>query len=177
MKKDKENNFKTPEGYFDSFHDRLMDKIKQEETAAGESIIPKTDGFTVPQEYFSNLTQDVLSKTVNSGKGKVVQLKPYRKFFYGAAAAAAVLFLIFIPNWTTEPQIGFEDLAHTEIDDYFNTAQLDMSTYEIAEVVSLEDIELSDVMDVDLEEDNILNYLDENVEDIEELNLDYSDYE
>ena len=177
MKKDKENNFKTPEGYFDSFHERLMDKIEQEETALGESVIPKTDGFSVPEGYFSNLTQDVLSKTIDGQKGKVIELRPYRKFFYGAAAAAAVLLLIFIPNWNTEPQIGFEDLASTEIDDYFDTAQLDMSSYEIAEVVSLQDIELSDVMDDNLEAENILDYLDENVEDIEELNLDYSDYD
>ncbi|MDC6365071.1 MULTISPECIES: hypothetical protein [Flavobacteriaceae] len=176
MKKDKEN-FKTPEGYFDSFHERLMDKIQQEETALGETIIPKSDGFAVPDGYFANLTQDVLSKTIDGQKGKVIQLGAYKKLFYAVAATAAVFFLIFAPNWTAEPEIGFEDLARTEIDDYFDTAELDMSTYEIAEVVSLEDIELSDVMEVNLEAENILDYLDENVEDIEELNLDYSDYE
>ncbi|WP_431130530.1 hypothetical protein [Flagellimonas flava] len=49
MGKDKKNKFKTPVGYFDNFHDRLMDRIQQEDSLAENSIIPKSDGFAVSE--------------------------------------------------------------------------------------------------------------------------------
>ena len=52
-----------------------------------------------------------------------------------------------------------------------------MTSYEIAEVVSLEEVELNDILVDDLEESIIMEYLDENVDDIEELNIEYLDYE
>nr|WP_298925299.1 hypothetical protein [uncultured Allomuricauda sp.] len=170
MKKDHKNKFKTPEGYFDSFHERLMDKINEEENEQGKSIIPKSDGFSVPEEYFD--TFKVETKEV-----KVVQLKSYKKFYYSAAAIAAIFILIFGLTWKTDAPITFEDLVSAEIDAYFETTELDMSTYEIAEVVSLNSLEVNDVLDNALKDENILEYLDENVEDIEDLNLDYNYYE
>lgn len=175
MKKDKQNGFNTPEGYFGNFHERLMDKIKKEK-AQTESIIPKSDGFGVPEGYFSGVTKKVLSKTV-AENGKVIQLKSFRKFYYGAAAVAAVFLLIFGLNWKSDKPISFEDLANTEIDAYFERTEIDMSTYEIAELIPLENLELNDVLDNDIEAESILEYLDENVEDIEDLNLDYTNYE
>lgn len=170
MKEDHKNKFKTPEGYFDSFHERLMDKINEEENEQGKSIIPKSDGFSVPEEYFD--TFKVETKEV-----KVVQLKSYKKFYYSAAAIAAIFILIFGLTWKTDAPITFEDLVSAEIDAYFETTELDMSTYEIAEVVSLNSLEVNDVLDNALKDENILEYLDENVEDIEDLNLDYNYYE
>lgn len=175
MKKDKQNSFNTPEGYFENFHERLMDKIKKEE-AQTESVIPKSDGFGVPEGYFNGVAEKVLSKTV-AENGKVIQLRSYRKFYYGAAAVAAVFLLIFGPNWKSDTPISFEDLANSEIDAYFETNEIDMSTYEIAELVPLENLELNDVLDKDIEAESILDYLEENMEDIEDLNLDYTDYE
>ena len=52
-----------------------------------------------------------------------------------------------------------------------------MTSYEIAEVVSLEEVELNDILNDDLEDDIIMEYLDENVGDIEDLNLDDTYYE
>lgn len=175
MKKDKQNGFNTPEGYFENFHERLIDKIKKEE-AQTESIMPKSDGFGVPEGYFSGVTKKVLSKTV-AENGKVIQLKSFRKFYYGAAAVAAVFLLIFGLNWKSDKPISFEDLANAEIDAYFERTEIDMSTYEIAELIPLENLELNDVLDNDIEAESILEYLDENVEDIEDLNLDYTNYE
>lgn len=170
MKEDHKNKFKTPEGYFDSFHERLMDKINEEETGQEKSVIPKTDGFGIPDGYFD--TFKVEPKEV-----KVIHLKSYKKFYYSGAAIAAIFILIFGLTWKTDSPITFEDLASAEIDAYFETTELDMSTYEIAEVVSLNSLEVNDVLDNALKDENILEYLDENVEDIEDLNLDYNYYE
>ncbi|MEX0314391.1 MAG: hypothetical protein AB3N18_09460 [Allomuricauda sp.] len=176
MGKDKENNFKTPEGYFDSFHDRLMDKIKQQESGQEESIIPKSDGFSVPEGYFEKVQENVLFK-IDANEPKVIQLKSYKKFYYGAAAIAAVFLLVFGLNWKTSTPIAFEDLASAEIDAYLENTELNLSSYELAEVVDIDELTLNDVLENQLEEDKILEYLDENVEDIEDLNLDYDDYE
>ncbi|MGW9686661.1 hypothetical protein [Flagellimonas sp. 2504JD1-5] len=176
MGKDKENNFKTPEGYFDSFHDRLMDKIKQQESGQSASIIPKSDGFGVPDGYFEQLPEKVLAQ-IDQNEPKVIQLKSYKKIYYGVAAIAAVFLLVFGLNWKTETPIAFEDLASAEIDAYFDATDLDLSSYELAEVVAIDELSVNDVLESQLEEENILEYLDENVEDIEDLNLDYDDYE
>ncbi|NAY90595.1 hypothetical protein GTQ34_01575 [Muricauda sp. JGD-17] len=177
MKKDKKNSFNTPEGYFENFHDRLMDKINQEKIEEASDVIPKTDGFSIPEGYFEGFNEKISSKIRETERGKLVQLNPYRKLFYAAAAVAAIFLLVFTPIWKSDAAIAFEDLASAEIENYLNISELDMSSYEIAEMVSLEDIELNDVLEDDIEDENILEYLDENVEDIEELNLDYSDYE
>lgn len=176
MGKDEKDNFKTPEGYFDSFHDRLMDKINEQEMGTEESIIPKSDGFTVPKDYFEQLPEKVISK-IDQKQPKVIQLKSYKKIYYGAAAIAAIFLLVFGLNWKTDTPIAFEDLASAEIDAYFENTELEFSSYELAEVIAIDELTVNDVLENELEEDNILEYLDENVEDIEDLNLDYDDYE
>ncbi|MDF0716314.1 hypothetical protein PY092_09160 [Muricauda sp. 334s03] len=177
MKEDKKNSFNTPEGYFESFNDRLMDRIQKEKAQEGGSIIPKTDGFAVPVGYFNEVTPTVLSK-INTKKTKVIPLKTNRRFYYGVAAVAAIFILMFSLIWESNPEpISFDDLANAEIEAYFENTDLEMTSYEIAEVVSLEEIELNDILDNDLEDDIIMEYLDENVDDIEELNLEDIDYE
>jgi hypothetical protein len=174
MNKDKKNSFNTPEGYFENFNERLMGRIEKEVHSG--SIIPKSDGFSVPENYFDEITPKTMSKT-SQKDGKVIQLKPFRKFYYGAAAVAAVFIVIFGFNWKSNTPIAFDDLANTEIDAYLESNDLNISTYELAELVSLENVELNDILDQDLDAENILQYLDETVDDIDELNLDYSDYE
>nr|WP_321412187.1 hypothetical protein [uncultured Allomuricauda sp.] len=97
MKKDKKITFNTPEGYFEKFNDRLMDRIQSEEAEDDEdrdSIIPKTDGFLVPKGYFDEFEPIILSKT-SQKETKVIPLRSNRKWYYGVAAIAAIFTLIF----------------------------------------------------------------------------------
>lgn len=176
MKKDKKNSFNTPEGYFESFHDRLMDRIQKEEGEM-EPIIPKSDGFAVPQNYFDEIAPAILSKTANEG-GKVIPLKSYRHFYYGAAAVAAIFLLVFGVTWKTETApFSFDDLASAEIDAYFENHDIGLTSYEIAEAIPLEDIQLNDVLAEDLSNDILWEYLEDNVEDIEELHFENEEHE
>ncbi|MEC8831218.1 MAG: hypothetical protein VX772_02575 [Bacteroidota bacterium] len=176
MKKDKKNSFNTPEGYFESFNDRLMDRIQKEDSKEGGFIIPKTDGFEVPDGYFDEVTPRVLSQINNDPK--VITLQSNKHFYYGIAAAAAILIFVFSITWDSNKEpITFDDLANAEIEAYFENTDLEMTTYEIAEVVSLEEIELNDILQNDLDDEIIMEYLDENVDNIEELNLEDIDYE
>ena len=164
MKKDKKNSFNTPDGYFESFNERLMNKINQEGAEATSTVIPKSDGFAVPEAYFETLSDRLASRLAKNQAGKVIKLRPNKRFYYAVAAVAAIFLLIFTPIWKTDTPVAFEDLASAEIESYLNLSELDMSSYEIAEVVDLESLQLSDVLEDDIEDENILEYLDENVE-------------
>ena len=177
MKKDKKNRFNTPEGYFENFNDRLMDRIQSEEAQEDGAIIPNIDGFAIPDGYFDVVTNDVLSKTAGK-ETKVISLKSNRNFYYSVAAVAAIFVLIFSLTWNSNPEpITFDDLANAEIEAYLESTDFEMTSYEIAEVVSLEEMELTDMLGDNLDSDIILTFLDENVEYIEELNLEDTDYE
>ncbi|MEM8999259.1 MAG: hypothetical protein AAGB24_03260 [Bacteroidota bacterium] len=173
MKSKKKQQFKTPEGYFDNFHERLMGKIV-EDSDSSLNIIPKNDGFTVPQEYFETVGT-VISKKVKDTKTKVIPLYAFRKYAYAAAALAAVFLFVWGITFRSEP--SFNDLAAAEIDSYFEESELNLTSYELAEVIALEDIELKDMVDTPYEEENILEYLDETVDALEDLNIDYDELE
>ncbi|MEM8508397.1 MAG: hypothetical protein AAF717_11230 [Bacteroidota bacterium] len=174
-KENQKNTFKTPEGYFDSFNERLMARLADEEKVKSD-IIPLNDGFVVPEHYFETVYDNVKNRL--QGKGaKVIALGTYRTVYYAAAAVIALLVLTVAWNWSSEPQLRFEDLASTDITSYLESNDLGLSSYEIAEVVDLEEINLSDIMETQLEEEVILDYLNENVEEIEELNLEYDEIE
>lgn len=175
MKKNQKHKFKTPEGYFDNFNGRLMRRLEEEEVDDQSEIIPKTDGFAVPKGYFETLNSDLFSRLSDS-RTKVVTLKSYKTFYYAAAAVAVLFVLVFAWN-NDQPKVDFNDLANAEITAYFEDEDFGLSSYEIAEVLPLEDLSLIDVAEVPLEDENILEYLDETVEDFEELNLDYDELE
>lgn len=170
MKKEPKQNFKAPQGYFESFNERLMDKIDKE-----ESIIPKNDGFRVPDEYFESLPKTVFQK-VEESETKVIALRSYRNFYY-VAAAAAVLVFVFSWIFKTPETIDFEDLASTEISAYFENEDFEWSSYEIAEVLSVDGFDMGDMTTDPLNEEQVLQYLEENVADFEELNLNYDELE
>ncbi len=165
------NPFKTPEDYFEGFNDRLLSKLREE-----TDIIPKEDGFTVPDGYFNELNKNI-EKQIVSKETKVVQLHPYRKYYMVAASIAAVALVFFSLNWeninTDDPTI--EDLSNADIENYFETNNLGLSSYEIAEVLPVDDLEISDILEYTFDEENFVEYLDETIDDFEELNLE--DYE
>lgn len=165
----KNNPFKTPEEYFEGFDDRLMDKLSEE-----SSNIPKEEGFDLPEGYFDGLHKNIQEKLDNQ-EAKVVQLHPYRKYYIAAASAAAVALLFFGFNWTTSTSPKFDDLANADIEAYFETNELGLTTYEIAEVIPVDELEINDILENQFNEENVIDYLNENIDDFEELNLE--DYE
>ena len=57
----KKDGFNTPKDYFNSFEERLFDRINT------ETVIPKASGFTTPDAYFDRL-EDKLSDEVFASK-------------------------------------------------------------------------------------------------------------
>ncbi len=165
-KSDKNNDFKTPEGYFESLTDKLLDKLSKE-----DSILPKEDGFTIPEGYFDSLHNNIKRK-LDGEETQVVQLHRYRKYYFAAASIAAVVLVIFGLNWNLSGETTFEDLASSDIENYFEDNDLGLSSYEIAEVLPMDELDINDILETQLNENNVIEYLSDNIDDFEELNLD-----
>lgn len=165
----KNNPFKTPKGYFEDFSDNLMKRLPE----SGIDI-PKNDGFGVPDSYFESLNENIRQK-LEAEDTKVIPLHPYKKYYYAVASIAAVIVVAVFLNLNTSKEITFEDIAHSDIENYFEDNSLDFSTYEIAELVPIDNLEISDILSSTLDDDMILNYLDNNTDEFEELNLEYDE--
>jgi len=162
----KNNGFKIPDSYFDKLSEKIYSNI------VSDTAIPKNDGFNVPDNYFDTVHTNV-QKRIHNLEPKVIKLASYRKKYYlvSAVAAAIVLFItILFNNYTTT--VSFQDLASTEIDSYFNDMDLDLSTYDLAQMLPIDEFEITDVIDTKINEEQIINYLESNNGiDIQELYL------
>lgn len=167
MKKNIKNTFKTPNDYFGSFNKRLINRIGQE-----ESLIPKNDGFKVSEVYFEDVFNKV-SRKIQEEQPKVIRLKSYKKYYY-AASIAAILLVGFWFNQNNQEKVDFDDLAAAELDAYFELTELNLNSYELAEVIDFENISILDITETDdtLEKELILDYLDDNLDSIENLDID-----
>ncbi len=164
-KKRKKSGFKTPEGYFEGFTDDLLNKMSKE-----TSSLPKEGRFKVPEGYFDNLNKEVLEK-ITEKESKVISLKSYRKYFYAAASVAAILLLVFSIQWRDKSSFTFDDLASTDIEIYLEDNELGLSSYELAELLLTEDLDVNEILNSELDDENIIDYLEDNIDDIDELNL------
>lgn len=159
------NPFKTPEDYFEGFDGKLLEKLGKENFP-----LPNNDGFGVPKGYFDALNQDIRQR-LDAAEVKVIPLKSYKQYFYMAASVAAIALVLLGLNWKYSEEISFEDLANTEIETYFEDNELGLNTYEIAEVIPIDELEINDILENRFDEENVLDYLNDNLDDFEVLNL------
>ena len=74
-------------------------------------------------------------------------------------------------QWNRTNLPTFESLASTEIERYLEESDPGLSSYEIAEAITMEALEVNDILDEKLDEENIMDYLEDHVDDFDELNL------
>ena len=163
----KKDGFRTPDGYFEGLARNIMDRMEEQDPK-----LPKTEGFKVPDGYFDKVGEKILSQKKET---KVVRLYPYRKWFYTAASIAAVILIVIGLQWQGDQNLSFNDIANMELEAYFDDHATGISSYELAEVLELEELEVSDILEEDWSEENIVDYLDDTIEDLDELNLDYDE--
>lgn len=165
MKNKSENPFKTPEGYFDSFQDRLLKNFSGDGTA-----FPKNAGFSVPEDHFETF-RDKLYGRLTKNEVKVIPLFKDKRFIRIAASVAAIAIIFLGYQWNSNEEVNFGSLANADIEAYFEDNEFGLTSYDIAEVLPLDDMEISDIIDNHLEDENIVDYLNEHVDDFEELNI------
>lgn len=167
----KKQDFKTPEGYFDSFTDKMRQKLSQEDIH-----LPSETGFKVPKDYFKNLNEKIVQK-IDEDETKVIKLNPYKKYYYAVASIAAVLLVVFGLRLSQEDEFTFGDLANSDLETYLENNDIELSSYEIAEVISVEELEINDILENQINDENIMEYLDDTVDDVDELNIEFDEYE
>ncbi len=163
----KKNNFKTPPGYFENLSDRILKKMDEEDTKG----LPKKEGFSVPKGYFEGVEKDILQKALKPDT-PVISLKRFRPFLYAAAAVAALFVLVIGLNRNSGDDLTFDDLAQADITSYIESRDLELSSYEIAEVIPVTQLEIEDFVDNGVDEEEILDYLEDSIDDLDELNFD-----
>ena len=165
----KNNPFKTPEGYFENFSDALEDKL-----SIDKLNLSKEDGFTIPENYFDTLHGKILDK-IDAGETKVIPLNPYKKYYYAAASIAAVFILGFVLNMNTNEAPSFDTVASTDIEDYFDNYVYDFNDDELAELLSMQAVSVNDVLNTEINQEEIVDYLDSQIENHPELNNIYNE--
>lgn len=164
MKKDKLHNvkstgFKTPNTYFDSFEDKLFERLYEEKSIEGV----KNSGYTVPKDYFDSVEDTILSK-INTDETPVVRLNTKKAFYYiaGIAASLVIMLAVLFGNGSTE------ELSVEMVETYLENRDLD--SYELAQLLSDVDLLEDDftIATTPYEEDNLESYLLNNA-DIENI--------
>ncbi len=162
---DKKIDFSVPEGYFENASRRFLSKIEDKHHKTDN------DGFILPPGYFEALNGRIVEK-INKQEIRVVQLHPFKKYYY-AAAVAAILILFFGIQFIKdkEPTFGFDDLAYSDIETYFESNKFGITSYEIAEIIPVDQLEINDILTDRLNEEIIIEYLNNNTDSLYELNL------
>lgn len=148
-----------PESYLDNFSAKLNNTIAQEQSA-----IPKKEGFTVPDNYFDSIHQNIQTKLNQKTEPKVIKLSSFKKRLYATSSIAAVVAILIaavVFNSSSTP-ISFQDIAASDIESYFDENDIDFPTYDLAQIISIDDINVSDVTESEINEDEIMNYLESN---------------
>lgn len=168
-KENRKIDFKVPEGYFDSLTSQIMDIVTEE-----GKIFPDKHGFSVPRGYMDGFPEKIFQR-LQEPETKLLPIRRPRKYYYYAASIAAALLLFFGILWSGKDDPTYSDLARTDIEEYFDLNGWGFSPYELAEILPVEQIDLSGILEQQLDNEKVIDYLDNNIKNIEELNLDRDD--
>jgi purine-nucleoside phosphorylase len=125
------NGFTTPTDYFDTFSDKLFEKISGEVTA---NLLPETSGFMVPENYFAKNEVELLNK-INHSKTKVISLKAT---LYKVSGIAAILLLTIVsPLFYNSVETKKNELAEMS---YLEIHSEELGIYEVGSMLDNNDI-------------------------------------
>lgn len=158
-KKKHTHGFKTPDGYFDQFEDALFDQLKLEG-------MPKETGMTAPDGYFDSVEAAIFSKLEDTEKSpKVISLFNKKTITYAVAIAAALALIITLALPAINGSTEVEELPLADIESYLQNDKLDWDSYDVAAMMTDEELN-SLSMETDLfNEENLEDYLLENIDD------------
>mgnify|MGYP000168009999 CR=1 FL=1 len=129
LHKIKSSGHKTPDKYFESFDDRLLSKLKEDNKL--DAI--KSTGFKVPNNYFETVNDKILNTINNNEETKVIPLFSWRKAAYVSAVAASLI-LMFNVFFNTPDEVTYESLEIASIENYL--VEEDYTSYEFASLLT-----------------------------------------
>tara|TARA_R110002049_G_scaffold284681_1_gene465317 strand:+ start:864 stop:1370 length:507 start_codon:yes stop_codon:yes gene_type:complete len=159
----KSSGFKTPNNYFESIDDQILDRLNDIEIISA----PETAGFMVPKDYFDSVETTILEKLESKSETPVIALKSRRTFYYvaGIAASFALLFSLVV---NTNDTLSMDAIDTVSIENYL--FQEDYSNDDLATLFTTDNISEADFIDITISDDTLNEFL-ENV-DTEDFILD-----
>ncbi len=155
----KSTGFKVPKDYFENFEDSLFEKMNTQKT-----IGVSQTGFEVPKDYFENIEDRILDNVKDKEETKVISLFNRKTVVYISSIAAAVLLLFNLSIFNSTVTVG--DLETATVENYI--LEEDISSYDIASLFTEELPNEEGLVDFDLDEERLEEYLLNNA-DIENL--------
>jgi hypothetical protein len=153
----KQTGFKVPEGYFDNLEDAVFNQLNEKSSLD----MIKSTGYTVPKNYFSTVEENVFDTLNKENKNiKVVSLLSRKSILYmsGVAAAAVVMFSVFINKSETESEeLNYDLIANYIIDQ-------NVSSYDLASLLTEDELTTlhSEISNEAFNEDDMEAYLLDN---------------
>lgn len=153
----KASGFKLPKDYFKGLEDKILAEAKLSDI--------KNAGFKAPDHYFDSIEDTILNKVSNKKETtKVVSIFTKRNLIYISSIAAAVLLLLNLSIF--ENEASFDNLDQATVVNYLINE--DISSLEIASLLTNEDLKEANFTEYDLSEEHIENYILDHI-DIEDL--------
>ncbi|MAO09146.1 MAG: hypothetical protein CL596_10580 [Alteromonas sp.] len=146
--------FKTPKGYFEGLEEQLFAKVQEEK-------LPKDLGFKIPETYFETFEARLLTQIPSEGKSvKVIPFYRTKWLKLGIAIAASLVlgWFILAPKSSTTLEVA-------EVENYIESHGLDMASFEIAQLLSEEEIDELIMESEFLSSESMEDYLLENLDD------------
>lgn len=156
----KKPGFKVPKDYFDNLEEVLLSDIKLRETIS-------TSGFKTPKDYFKTLEEHVIEKVSKKETTKVISLISRRNIVYISSVAAAILLLFNLSIFNKDT--GWSTLDAKTVENYM--IYDDVSSFEIASLLSEDDLKEENFVSNNLNTENVETYLLNNL-DVEDLFID-----
>ena len=164
LKDIKNHGFKVPDNYFNTLEHRLMEQNSKKQ----EALLPKHTEFKVPDGYFNKFDNNLLDR-IKEGESKVISLFPKPVLYYVAGIAAILLLVFTIFNRIDENKtLNFDNIDMALIETYFLENSVSLSDTEMTYLLGDDDIENSNFDDIDIDEQFLIDYL---IEELDENNL------
>lgn len=154
--------FKVPDNYFEEFEERMMDVISQPTPL---SDYKGKSGFAVPQNYFETVEGTILEKVEEQKpKGTVIPLFRKRKLFYAASVAAVFIGIVSILLLKPNAELSMGSLEFSALEYFIEEGNMDLNYNEISSFMFEEGYVLDHLYNSNLNEEELFNYLSENVD-------------
>jgi len=157
LNKIKNSGFTAPKDYFKNFEDTIMSHAKLKDSISNS-------GFEVPDGYFENLEDSIMQKVSERDTTKVIPLFTRRNLIYISGVAAAILLFFNLSIFNND--ITFDSLDIETVENYIIDEGI--NSYEIAALLTEEDLLDSDFVENDYSDETIETYILDNL-DIEDL--------
>jgi hypothetical protein len=157
--------YRVPTAYFDNFHTRLLQQIKEQELDPSSSLLSGLKNelpFEIPKDYFSNFRPEIPKENINSGK--LIPIGRILRYAVAACTIVAASLWVYQMENTQEAALQGTVVGATFEEkislDAYNSYLTESAIAEIPDQ-ELEDVEVNGTLLVEINSNTIQEMLQE----------------